>query len=666
MRKAANFHLLAILVVISLSTSARGEPIITEPLLQIGFGGLTVAAMSPDGKWLATGTRSGASLLWDVATEEIVHTFNLNAGRIAHLSFSPDSTMLLACGRGGTAVVWDVNEMSPIRTLSPAVEGILRNGGFAADGLQLVLVSDVSGVHSVSTWDIASGERVSIFETDYVMEISRDGRFVVSRTLETVTIHDTRDGRLVQSFPVEPDHNGAASFVNAGISGDGSTVVTVAQSQRLDTYHMDSTIEVRDVVSRETLGVFYIDDIDLINEVAISPDGSRVLTAFSTADIQDLFQTIVWDTSTGQPINTLEPDVSASQDHGILDSEFSSDASRVLAPCTDGTAYLWSVETGEIENRLSGHASSESRAVAFAPDSREFAVSTTTGIRFYAPDDRTSLHTIEWENFTTDIAFSPDGRSLVAAIASSSTAGPRGRVIRIDTESGATLQSFPIAVGSPFQVAYSPDSSRILYSSEGQQFGPTYSEIHIYDAASGESIGSVTTESLTGAAAAFLSDGNRFAIMTDLGTIQIVDTNTFAVVAQTTIPSHENPRFSFLSIDGSPDGGSFLAGGGDGNVYLIDSEDASIIQTYTGHPRNARSTAFHPSGAYVLAVNEGTIKVWNSSDGTPAATILTHARSISDFCVSPDGNYLVTTGMDAIKVWPLDFLTSGIVGWRDY
>jgi WD40 repeat protein len=80
-------------------------------------GGLLSVAVSPDGKWLAAGMRSGAlsheqekrrgdMYVWDRTTGKLVHT--LNGGTpdmVLFLSFSPDSTKLYAATKGRASKV---------------------------------------------------------------------------------------------------------------------------------------------------------------------------------------------------------------------------------------------------------------------------------------------------------------------------------------------------------------------------------------------------------------------------------------------------------------------------------------------------------------------------------------------------------------------------------
>ena len=71
-------------------------------------------AFSRCGKYLASGTwwqkgmKKMAIRIWDVATNENIHTFRGHNSDVQSLDFSPDGTMLASSGFDGTILVWDL------------------------------------------------------------------------------------------------------------------------------------------------------------------------------------------------------------------------------------------------------------------------------------------------------------------------------------------------------------------------------------------------------------------------------------------------------------------------------------------------------------------------------------------------------------------------------
>lgn len=79
---------------------------------------LYAAQISPDKKWLATGSYDRDIILWDVATGKIVRKLTGHNGAIFDLAFSPDSQTLASASADSTIKVWQVSTGNRLDTLS--------------------------------------------------------------------------------------------------------------------------------------------------------------------------------------------------------------------------------------------------------------------------------------------------------------------------------------------------------------------------------------------------------------------------------------------------------------------------------------------------------------------------------------------------------------------
>jgi hypothetical protein len=63
---------------------------------------------SPDGRWLASGSRDQTAIVWNVASGSAKHVLRVHTGHVWGLAFSPDSSRLVTTSHDHTARIWEV------------------------------------------------------------------------------------------------------------------------------------------------------------------------------------------------------------------------------------------------------------------------------------------------------------------------------------------------------------------------------------------------------------------------------------------------------------------------------------------------------------------------------------------------------------------------------
>jgi WD40 repeat protein len=118
-------------------------------------------AVSPDGKFVATGATDGTVKLWDPHTlKQSASLAGAHPGGVRALTFSPDSKSLASGGADKTAKLWDVTGEKPtLRHKLDGHDGPVNAVAFNPDGKLLAAGTGVprkSGV--VQVWDVATGK----------------------------------------------------------------------------------------------------------------------------------------------------------------------------------------------------------------------------------------------------------------------------------------------------------------------------------------------------------------------------------------------------------------------------------------------------------------------------------------------------------------------------
>jgi len=131
-----------------------GEPVFES--LQGHTSSAYCVAVSPDGKWIASGSEDGTVRIWRAETGELAtgpHTHVI--GVVLAVTFSPDSTLIASGSVEGMICLWDVSTgrlaMGPLDRHLTSVYSL----AFSPDGKQLASHSDDD---TIRVWDVVRND----------------------------------------------------------------------------------------------------------------------------------------------------------------------------------------------------------------------------------------------------------------------------------------------------------------------------------------------------------------------------------------------------------------------------------------------------------------------------------------------------------------------------
>jgi len=199
------------------------------------------AALSPDGRRVATSTYDMTAHIWDAESGKMLQT--LSGGMdgntlrsvmssIHSLSFSRDGKRIVTTGTyipsGNIAQIWDAESGRLLLTLQ-GHEGAVNSATFSPDGRHVVTASGY-GSHgnrdfTIRIWDADSGRTLQTLEghTGSVNSavFSPSGRIIVSGSADhTARIWDAESGRLLQTLEGK-----MADVFSVAFSPDGRRIV---------------------------------------------------------------------------------------------------------------------------------------------------------------------------------------------------------------------------------------------------------------------------------------------------------------------------------------------------------------------------------------------------------------------------------------------------------
>lgn len=441
-----------------------------------------------------------------------------------------------------------------------------------------------------------------------------------------------------------------------------------------------------------------------IDFVSFSPDGARVVTASRDGTAR------VWDAGTGQSLAVLE-----GHEGSVTRALFTSDGARVVTASTDGTLRVWDAGTGESRAVLRQPADQEAdrddKAKADAGESE--AIDLSYGVINHSSFSRDGTRAVVLYKNDTLVWGIDTGRSQPVAagqrIESASISPDGQRVVTVSrddtvqiwsTDTGRSLIVLQRAPDSnprlsrrfsTHSASFSPDGTRVLitersllkvrdaftgditltieterpglpeflgnpafFSADGTRiFRIGTRTTYVWDAKSGQAVGSFPGNSYHHDEQPFSPDGTRVIARTDHDEAAVVwDTATGQKLAD--IKGHKELISSYsFSLDGT----RVVTGSSDGTARVWTTTNPPHRTAFQGRAKPAIAMDFNRAGTRMAISSQKTAQVWDVATGQSLATFGNDEDFRSHTSLSPDGAKILTVTQNAdingrtVHVW---------------
>ena len=591
-------------------------------------GSVWALDISPDGKYMATIGDDRTVRIWDLTTNEVVSTLQVDTdfGGGGHgVAFSPDGTQLLTVSGEANATLWDVSTGNDILNLE-GHSAHLATVAISSDGKMFATGSEDG---TAKLWDVATGKELFTLgdEETFALYItfSPDGKILYTGSDGfPVTAWDTATG---EKLFTSSEHDGGTDVAAIASSPDGT---------RIATGDFDTTVKVWDAATG-TLLLKLFGHSSYVNGLAFSPDGKTLATASEDGMVK------FWDAETGKLLLTL-----SGHSSGVLSVAFSPDGERLYTASRDGTVKVWDISpsAGGDALNLVGH-TSRVATVAYRPDGKQLATLGWDGtVRIWDAVTGEQLHMIQLEGeygvgnmIAGNVTYSPDGKLLAYNDLNTT------RIINV--ENGDELMALDPFESGVMSVVFSPDGK--LLADVGVD-----GTVRIHDSGGGKTLLEFVTVEIQ--QIVFSPDEKRLAIAAEDGAY-VYDVTTGKLVLK--YSGHgEGIRNSGIAF--SPDGKWIASSGNDSTIKVWDAETGADIFTLTGHTGPTFGVLFSSDGGSLITSSvDGTVKVWvlpKPGESIPEPlTLYGNTGAVYRVALSPDGTRIVSVGRDhVVRIYELN------------
>ena len=277
--------------------------------------GVLCVTISPNGRFLLSGSKDQTVMFWDLRTEEPLRII-FYEGWINSVAFSPDGKVFAGAGSSGRIQLWDTRTGEPLHTLAGHASPVFSIA-FGSDGK--VLASG-SKDKTIKLWHPRTGEElltVTGHENEVLsLALSPDGTLISSGSKDrTVKLWDSGIGELLRTLPRYTDRVYSVAF-----SADGSLLAAGRRDEEIELWDVQIGAPLRTLKGYASQ----------VYSIAFSPDGQIIAGGGEDQKIE------LWDVKTGEPLRAL-----TGHTGDVRSVVFGSDGRTIASGSSDNTIKIW-------------------------------------------------------------------------------------------------------------------------------------------------------------------------------------------------------------------------------------------------------------------------------------------------------------------------------------
>jgi WD40 repeat protein len=574
---------------------------------------------SPDQKTIFCLTDYGKLFMWDIATGQIIHSYDLGVS-VHSMAVSADGSTLALGREDGFITILDIMTFKKLDSYLMDPNQWIVYLVFTDHGNKLIS-ANMGG--KINIWDLASRKRINEFSfgtgdaqllDPMPIKISPDGTKVVMKSNDHfLGLWDINSETLIGETSLD-DWNGS----NLAFSPDSKFIVG-EENNKFSIWDAN-TFEKTNITPGGIEGE--------IETMAFSTDGKIISLGMKNGEIHFL----------KFPSLQLIGNSISSDNHLIYSLEFSPDDKSLLAGTYEGVAVLWNIEEYHESANLSDDVNQSITSINYFPNGQSILVGTSSNQLTFLNNDLQIIGNplIDSENeFGPDqVIISADGKFIAALYDK--------QIIIWDAQTHQKIGK-PLSAGEShiYSIAFSPNNKLLAA-------GTIDGTIVLWDRETFQKLGEPIS--------VHESDINSISFSPDSKTIAsggVADQKIYFtdVASRNQVGKPMDLESHSIILMYSPDGKTLASSSSDQTIRIWDVESHRLLGKMHDETRiSLGKFAYSPDGKMLASIIDNSIVFWDTS----TYQMINDSFDVNNysFSFSPDGNTLISaTKSNSIKKW---------------
>ncbi len=616
--------------------------------------GLNAITLSPDQKFLVTGSVNHRIRIWDMHTWRSYPEVKGHVDEILALKFTSDGKRLISCGNDNSARVWDVKNMDDVKCIK-----VLRDFSSCVSAVQF-FDEDKKAVFSchncnIIFYDMEKYEYMHSFSWHdqlYCLALDNIHQILYSGSLDKkIHVYSLKEMKMKSDL---------------GKHDDSVTCLLLTPSNdRLISGSEDQTIKVWNLIDKKLIKTMQ-GHTDYVNCLAINSNGSKLFSGSSDKTIQ------IWDLSEYKRLAVLEGPTdsvnsiiincqntrlySANRDKTvtvwdindsiqypfceghfdvILRIETTPDGKYLVSVSDDANIIIWDIKEGRQKAKLTGHTYLVTALAITSDGSKIVTGSYNRMLKIWDLKKESELAFLSMESATWCLILSKDEKEIIVACCDST--------IRIyDFEKLVSLRKFQEGHCSNItRVILSPDGEKLVSASEDRL-------IIVWNYRTTEKLIVMEGHKYCVQSLAFIKDQN----------LKLLSGSTDKTLRVWNLDSGANEKViegfggTLMDLIVTADQKTVIIGCLNKTIHIYDLNSYKEIKKIDGVIFNVEDILLTKDEKYFYAAGEKTIGIWNFTSGVLEKYLTGFSHEITSEILSPNKKMICfATDDSVIKVW---------------